>query len=159
MARAGERADIADGEHLSERDVDENARDRDDAERGPRVHGAGAQQDAAGHAEEMQGRCAPWPSQALFASAAERRHYRRTTKLLVGGAFYGLGLWTVNVYVIAPLWGWAWFPGTTAPLVQAIAHALFFGVPLAAYLDRAESRPAKVVVPIEDELASRRRAA
>ena len=43
-------------------------------------------------------------------------------------------LWVVNFYLIAPIFGWTWFPEMTDPLVQFVAHAGFFGVPLGLYV-------------------------
>jgi hypothetical protein len=60
--------------------------------------------------------------------------------LIATGVLYGLGLWLVNVYSVAPVLGWTWFPVEADPLVQAVGHALFFGLPLALYVDRAARR-------------------
>ena len=35
-----------------------------------------------------------------------------------------------HFYVIAPLFGWTWFPNDTNPIVQFVAHAFFFGTVL-----------------------------
>jgi hypothetical protein len=53
---------------------------------------------------------------------------------VVAGAALGTVLWLVNFYVIAPIFGWTWFPQMTDPLVQFVAHAGFFGVPLGLYV-------------------------
>jgi hypothetical protein len=55
--------------------------------------------------------------------------------LIVTAAVYGLLLWPLNVYVIAPFVGWEWFARETEPLVQAAAH-LWYGAALGLYLDR-----------------------
>ena len=47
--------------------------------------------------------------------------------LAVAGVAFGVVLWLVNFYVIAPAAGWTWFPERTDPIVQSIAHAFFFG--------------------------------
>ncbi len=61
----------------------------------------------------------------------------RTTALLVAvAAGYGLLVWLVNFYAIAPLAGWTWFPTMTNPVVQFFAHTAFFGAVLGLYLDR-----------------------
>ena len=52
----------------------------------------------------------------------------------LAGAALGTALWLVNFYVVAPIFGWAWFPQMTDPLVQFVAHAGFFGVPLGLYV-------------------------
>jgi uncharacterized membrane protein YagU involved in acid resistance len=49
----------------------------------------------------------------------------------------GLLLWPINFYVIAPLFGWDWFPNNTNPLVQFIAHTFMYGTVLGLYLSRA----------------------
>jgi uncharacterized membrane protein YagU involved in acid resistance len=61
---------------------------------------------------------------------------RSTNTLLVSGSLYGLGLWLVNFYVIAPVMGWEWFPQETNPLIQFLAHTFFYGWMLGAYLSR-----------------------
>lgn len=53
------------------------------------------------------------------------------------GIGFGIGLWIVNFFVIAPLAGWNWFPEQTNPIIQLVAHSLFFGCPVAWYLARA----------------------
>jgi hypothetical protein len=47
--------------------------------------------------------------------------------LAVAGAAFGVALWLVNFYLIAPAAGWIWFPERTDPIVQFVAHAAFFG--------------------------------
>ena len=65
--------------------------------------------------------------------------------LLVATTVYGLLLWPLNVYVIAPFIGWEWFAQETTPAVQAAAH-LCYGFLLGLYLDhRLASRPDRVV--------------
>jgi len=49
---------------------------------------------------------------------------------------FGIGLWIVNFFVIAPVAGWNWFPEQTNPVVQVVAHGLFFGLPVGWYLGR-----------------------
>ncbi len=58
------------------------------------------------------------------------------------GAATGTLLWVVNFYLMAPIFGWTWFPEMTDPLVQFIAHAGFFGVPLGLYVASALRRRA-----------------
>jgi uncharacterized membrane protein YagU involved in acid resistance len=53
------------------------------------------------------------------------------------GIGFGIALWVVNFFVIAPVAGWNWFPEQTNPIVQALAHGLFFGAPVAWYLARS----------------------
>jgi hypothetical protein len=59
---------------------------------------------------------------------------RSTNMLLLSASIYGLGLWLVNFYVIAPLMGWSWFTQDTNPLVQFLAHTFFYGWMLGAWL-------------------------
>jgi hypothetical protein len=54
--------------------------------------------------------------------------------LVVGAVVYGLALWVVNFFVIAPIAGWTWFPEATDPLVQIVAHGVLFGGVLGGYL-------------------------
>jgi uncharacterized membrane protein YagU involved in acid resistance len=57
-----------------------------------------------------------------------------TTALIAIGAAFGTGLWLVNFYLIAPMMGWSWFPEQTNPVIQFLAHAVFFGAPVGWYL-------------------------
>jgi hypothetical protein len=59
-----------------------------------------------------------------------------TTRLVATGGAYGLLLWLVNFHMIAPIAGWRWFPDRTDPVVQLVAHVLFYGAPLGLYLTR-----------------------
>ena len=61
--------------------------------------------------------------------------------LALAGIAYGLGLWLFNFYLVAPAAGWTWFPERTDPVVQFLAHALFFGCAMGWMLGR-ERRPA-----------------
>jgi hypothetical protein len=47
--------------------------------------------------------------------------------LAVAGIGFGIVLWLVNFYLVAPVAGWTWFPVRTNPVVQFLAHAFFFG--------------------------------
>jgi hypothetical protein len=60
------------------------------------------------------------------------------------GAAFGLVLWVINFYVIAPL-AYPWFLEAN-PVVQAIAHIVFFGAVLGWYLSAARRR-AEVPAP------------
>lgn len=57
--------------------------------------------------------------------------------VVISSAAGGLALWIVNFYVIAPLFGWTWFPNGTNPVVQFIAHTVFYGTVLGLILDRS----------------------
>jgi hypothetical protein len=52
----------------------------------------------------------------------------------------GFALWVVNFYVMAPIFGWTWFPNDTNPVVQIVAHTVFFGTVLGLILDGAYFR-------------------
>jgi len=55
----------------------------------------------------------------------------------IGGA-YGLALWIVNFYLIAP-WAFPWFLDAN-PVVQFVAHTFFFGLPLGWLVWQAHER-------------------
>jgi hypothetical protein len=71
-----------------------------------------------------------------FVLAAMLSPHWTGTQAALAGVVFGLGLWLVNFYMIAPLAGWDWFPRSN-PVVQAIAHAGFFGCPVAWRLARS----------------------
>jgi hypothetical protein len=60
--------------------------------------------------------------------------------LLLWASAAGLGLWVVNFYIVAPIVGWTWFPQETDPIVQAVAHTVFFGTVLGVYLNSVARR-------------------
>lgn len=55
--------------------------------------------------------------------------------LVLAGSLYGLALWLVNFYVIAPV-AFAWFQDANAA-VQFVAHVFFFGALLGGILSRS----------------------
>ena len=61
---------------------------------------------------------------------------------VAAAGLYGLLLWLVNFYVVAPVAGWDWFPNGTDEAVQFVAHVVCFGALLGFYLDR-EARPTR----------------
>ena len=61
---------------------------------------------------------------------------RSTAAVIVAASFYGLLLWLINFYVIAPPAGWVWFPTKTNPVQQFISHVFAYGTVLGIYLDR-----------------------
>ncbi|MBI3968852.1 MAG: hypothetical protein HY329_24710 [Chloroflexi bacterium] len=61
---------------------------------------------------------------------------RSSVGLIVAASVYGLLLWLVNFYLIAPAAGWSWFPDKSNPVVQFFAHTFFFGTVSGIYLDR-----------------------
>jgi hypothetical protein len=62
---------------------------------------------------------------------------RSSGALLAAASAYGFALWAVNFHVLAPLFGWGWFPDRTNAPQQFLAHTVFFGTVLGFYLDRA----------------------
>ena len=65
-----------------------------------------------------------------------------SSAVLVSASVGGLVLWIVNFYVIAGIFGWIWFPNSTNPVVQVVAHTLFYGTVLGIVLDRTLFRHA-----------------
>ena len=59
--------------------------------------------------------------------------------LAVAGTAFGIVLWLVNFYLVAPAAGWTWFPERTDPVVQFLAHAFFFGCTAGWMLGRGRS--------------------
>jgi hypothetical protein len=59
--------------------------------------------------------------------------------LALAGVGFGIALWLVNFYIVAPVAGWMWFPERTNPLVQFLAHAFFFGAPIGWMLGRTRA--------------------
>lgn len=63
----------------------------------------------------------------------------RSGPTMIGAASaYGFALWLLNFYVIAPA-AFPWF-GDANPMVQFIAHTVFFGSVLGVYLWRSHER-------------------
>jgi hypothetical protein len=60
--------------------------------------------------------------------------------LALAGIVFGLALWLVNFYLVAPAAGWTWFSERSDPGVQFVAHAFFFGCTAGWMLGRG--RPA-----------------
>jgi MFS family permease len=70
---------------------------------------------------------------------------RSRATVVLAATGYGLLLWPLNLYLIAPFVGWEWFAQETEPVVQAAAH-LCYGLLLGLYLDhRLVPRPVHVV--------------
>ncbi len=61
---------------------------------------------------------------------------RSGRQFLLAGCGYGVLLWIINFYVIAPVLGWTWFADRTNPAVQFIAHTFFYGCTLSYLLWR-----------------------
>ena len=82
----------------------------------------------------------------LTESRVERMRFARSrARLPALATLYGLLLWPLNVYLIAPFVGWAWFARETEPVVQFLAH-LCYGALLGLYLNhRLGPRPGPAV--------------
>ena len=59
--------------------------------------------------------------------------------MTLAATVFGIALWLVNFYVIAPVAGWTWFPERTNAVVQFLAHAVFFGCPVGWMLSRSRA--------------------
>ena len=77
---------------------------------------------------------------AVFAAIAppmlETTGLGSTSGLAFFGIGFGIVLWLVNFYLIAPAAGWTWFPEQSDTVVQFLAHAFFFGGPAGWMLGR-----------------------
>ncbi len=86
---------------------------------------------------------------AVFGAAVAIAPALRTLgTLVVSGTLYGLALWLVNFYVIAPT-AFEWFQDAS-PAVQFVAHAFFYGALLGVSLGavrRAAGEPHPHRVP------------
>jgi hypothetical protein len=56
--------------------------------------------------------------------------------ILAGGMVYGIVLWLLNRYVVAPAAGWFWFVDQTNLIVRCFAYTIFFGGVMAWSLSR-----------------------
>lgn len=56
--------------------------------------------------------------------------------IVLAGVLFGVALWLVNFYIVAPAAGWTWFPEQTNAGVQFFAHGFFFGAPTGWILTR-----------------------
>ncbi|MGE3912563.1 MAG: hypothetical protein AB7K36_24595 [Chloroflexota bacterium] len=68
---------------------------------------------------------------------------RSTGAIVIGATAFGFLLWVVNFYVLAPIFGWDWFPTQTNPIQQFVAHTFFFGSVLGFYLARMKPTHAR----------------
>lgn len=55
----------------------------------------------------------------------------------------GLGLWIVNFFLLANVFGWRWFPDGQNVIVQVVAHTMMFGSVLGLGLDRLAFRSSR----------------
>ncbi len=68
---------------------------------------------------------------------------RTTASAVAVASVAGLGLWIVNFFVLAGVFGWAWFPDTQNIAVQLVAHTFMFGSVLGLIVDRLAFRGAR----------------
>ena len=74
----------------------------------------------------------------IFAWLTELRVHelaRSRPIVVLAATGYGLLLWPLNLYLVAPFVGWEWFAQETEPVVQAAAHVCY-GLLLGLYLNR-----------------------
>ena len=79
----------------------------------------------------------------VFAAIASRIPVMTEGELLTtgvelagAGIMFGIALWLVNFYVIAPLAGWTWFPENAHPAIAFLGHGVVFGGALGVALGR-----------------------
>lgn len=84
---------------------------------------------------------------AVFAAIASRMRSPAAVRLT--GIGFGMLLWLINFYVIAPPGAWIWFPDRSNPVVQFLAHAFFFGAPVGWFIGRSRAIGAPPVPAIE----------
>jgi uncharacterized membrane protein YagU involved in acid resistance len=62
--------------------------------------------------------------------------------LMVSASLFGMLLWLINFYVVAPAAGWEWFPNQTSAFWQGfVAHTFFFGTVVGAWLSQRIEKP------------------
>jgi hypothetical protein len=79
----------------------------------------------------------------FFVRMVERQRWllMSTAWLGAAGVFYGICLWLTFYYLIAPLFGWIWFPLDNHPILEGMMGYVLFGGVLALLLSRS-LRPA-----------------
>lgn len=63
----------------------------------------------------------------------------RTSTIAVASAA-GFGLWILNFFILAGVFGWTWFPDTQNVAVQFVAHTVMYGTVLGLVIDRLAFR-------------------
>jgi hypothetical protein len=58
--------------------------------------------------------------------------------MALAGMLFGVALWLVKFYIVAPRLGWSFARGHE-PAVQFLTHALFFGAPVEWILGRSRA--------------------
>ena len=68
---------------------------------------------------------------------------RTTISTVAFASIAGFGLWILNFFIFAGIFGWTWFPDTQNIAVQFVAHTFMFGSVLGLVLDRLAFRAAR----------------
>ena len=68
---------------------------------------------------------------------------RTTASTVAVASAAGFGLWVINFFVLAGIFGWTWFPDTQNIAVQFVAHTVMFGSVLGLVIDRLAFRAAR----------------
>jgi len=68
---------------------------------------------------------------------------RTAISALVVASVAGFGLWILNFFVLAGIFGWTWFPDTQNVAVQFVAHTVMFGSVLGLVVDRLAFRDSR----------------
>lgn len=73
----------------------------------------------------------------IFAAIVANVQALQSSAVVIGAATaFGLLLWLLNFYVIAPPAGWVWFPTMANPIQQFLSDTFAFGTVLGVYLER-----------------------
>lgn len=89
---------------------------------------------------------------AAFVVSAVTWFLSSGARTVVFATVYGLLLWVVNFFVVAPLIGAAWFMSEPNQFWQGfVAHTFFFGTVLGLYLAYREPSVDTEVRPIDDD--------
>lgn len=73
---------------------------------------------------------------AILLVAVQLDVVMRGRTIVLAASVYGLMLWLINFYGLAPLAGLSWFPSTTSPSVPFVAHTFCYGTVLGLYIKR-----------------------
>ena len=68
---------------------------------------------------------------------------RTTVTTVAAASIAGFGLWILNFFILAGIFGWTWFPDTQNVAVQFVAHTFMFGSVLGLILDRFAFRSSR----------------
>ncbi len=79
-----------------------------------------------------------------FIVAAVKSLHSSSAVLIISGAVFGLLMWLVNFYLIAPAAGWSWFPERASQFWQGfVAHTFLYGAILGWYMGARRKTPKK----------------